>query len=63
MLAFAASLLLPAPSFLSGMGHDQLIVYLARLAWVIGVPLVAALVFLLIALSARARGKKNDPDA
>lgn len=58
---FAVSLLLPAAGLISGMGHDQFVVYAARIVWVLGVPVVAGLVFFLIALSTR--GKKDDPDA
>lgn len=58
VIGFAASLLLPAPRFLSGMGHDQFVVYLARLAWVFGVPVIAGFVFFLIAMLTR--GKKDD---
>ncbi|OQY04763.1 MAG: hypothetical protein B6I22_08825 [Desulfobacteraceae bacterium 4572_123] len=50
ILVFAMSLLLPAPNFISGMDNNQFIIWLARLIWVIGLPVIFCSLFLLIAV-------------
>ena len=53
VLIFAMSLLLPAPNFISGMDDNAFTIWLARLIWVIGLPVIFCFSTLLIALLAR----------
>ncbi len=50
VLSFALSLVLPAPEFVSGLDSGGSIIWLARLIWVILVPVVFCSIFLLIAI-------------
>ena len=50
VLIFAMSLLLPAPNFISGMDDNEFIIWLVRLIWVIGLPVIFCSLILLIAL-------------
>lgn len=40
VLAFAAAAVLPARGFVAGMDRDALLLWTARLCWVLGVPVV-----------------------
>jgi len=40
ILAFTAAALLPARGFLAGMDRDALLLWTARLCWVLGIPVV-----------------------
>ncbi len=46
---FAISLLLPAPDFVSSMDDHAFMVWLARLIWVMGVPVIFCVLILFIA--------------
>jgi hypothetical protein len=50
VLSFALSLVLPAPEFVSGLDSGGYIIWLARLIWVILVPVVFCSILLLIAI-------------
>jgi len=50
VLIFAMSLLLPAPNFISGMDDNEFIIWLVRLIWVIGLPVIFCSLILIIAL-------------
>jgi hypothetical protein len=53
VVAFALSLLIPAPDFISGMSDDAFAVWLIRIGWVIGLPLVFCFMLVLIALTGK----------
>ena len=58
VLLFACSLLLPAPGLITGMGRDALIVWAARLLWVLGLIFFSCCLLISIAVVRRCRGKK-----
>ena len=57
VLGFAASLVLPAPDFFRGLDAGQYTLWLARLVWVISIPVVFSVILLVIAIF-----KKKKPD-
>ncbi len=59
VIGFALSLVLPAPDFLQGLDDGQYTLWLARLIWVITVPVVFGAILLVVALF-RKRKKNND---
>jgi len=50
VLSFAQSLVLPAPKFVTNLDAGGYIIWLARLIWVISVPVVFCSILLLIAI-------------
>ncbi len=38
VLSFAVSVFLPAPGFVTGLAHDEFLVWVTRVCWVVGVP-------------------------
>ena len=59
VLIFAMSLLLPAPNFISGMDDNEFIIWLVRLIWVIGLPVIFCSLILLIALLTKVVSDKS----
>jgi len=59
VLVFAMSLLLPAPNFISGMDDNEFIIWLARLIWVLGLPVIFCSLILLIALLTKVVSDKS----
>jgi hypothetical protein len=59
--AFALSLLIPAPDFVSGMSDDAFVVWLIRIGWILGLPLAFCFVLVLMAWSGKGafKGKPN----
>ncbi|MBW2250420.1 MAG: hypothetical protein JRF60_07255 [Deltaproteobacteria bacterium] len=49
VLSFALSLILPAPDFVTNLDADGYTIWLARLIWVISVPVVFCSILLIIA--------------
>jgi len=56
VIVFVLSLVFPAPAFVRGLGGDAYLLWVARLIWVISVPLVFGASLLLVAAF---RKKKN----
>jgi hypothetical protein len=57
--AFALSLFIPAPDFVADMSDAAFVVWLARIGWVVGLPLVFCAVLVLMArIGKRAAGSK-----
>lgn len=48
VIGFALSLLLPAPQFVLSMGRGAFTLWLARLIWVVGLPVVFCLILLVV---------------
>ena len=48
VLIFAISVFLPTPDFVSGMDYNEFIIWLIRLIWVVGLPVVFCSFILLI---------------
>ena len=61
VIVFALSLLLPAPQFVLRMGKGAFTVWLARLIWVIGLPLVFCLILLIVAWLGPKIGDRGQP--
>ncbi|RJX34697.1 MAG: hypothetical protein C4525_06495 [Desulfarculus sp.] len=57
VLIFAASVYLPLPRFLEGLTRDELVLWLARLLWVLGLPLALAAAAWLLWQVRRRRGR------
>lgn len=49
VVAFALSLVFPVPAFVRGLGEGAYILWMARLIWVVSVPLVFGATLLVIA--------------
>lgn len=49
VILFVLSLVLPAPDFIVRMGRGAFTLWLARLLWVIGVPLMFCLILIVVA--------------
>ena len=59
VMAFVLSLFIPAPDFVMGMNSAAFTVWLARIGWVVGLPLVFCAVLVLIArIGKRADGTR-----
>ncbi len=58
-IGFALSLVLPVPGFLRGLDDGQYILWLARLIWVVSVPVVFGVILLGLLLSVK---KKKNAD-
>ncbi len=59
VIGFALSLVLPAPGFLRGLDSGQYTLWLARLIWVISVPVVFGAILLVIAIFRKRRNKAD----
>ena len=58
VIAFVLSLVFPVPFFVRGLGEDAYILWLARLIWVVSVPLVFGAILLVILKFRKNGGEK-----
>ena len=62
VIAFALSLLCPAPEFIQGLDRGGYIVWMARLIWVISVPAFFGIVLVMVAAFWK-NGSRNKKDS